>query len=951
MARRYIVVALALAALAGHAIALAAGRALLSNLIELLMAALAAAVCFQAAARASGFARSFWRYLAAALSIYTLGQAFYAYYDSILHASVLTWWPSDLLLFFYVAPVAMALFLGEDSAESRAFRWQRTLDFLQIGIVTLSGYLIFFYFPWQAHEQVASVQLLTWRVENIRNVLLTAAFLIRAGTAHSRLVRSLFGRVTVFLALFSISYAIYVYLETWGHMPDASWYELLWTVPRMILIGLVAGWDPPAEAGPPHKETAKETLVLAQFAHIALPLLVLAMARYAVGQQLKIAVAAVMASFACSSLRLVLSQRAQQKALERTRSLQEKYRLLFERNRAGVFRSTLDGRILECNESFAAILGYSREELINMPAHLLYPGGKAERDARIADFRRVGSYSNYEICFRRKDGGLAWVIQNLTLTRDEQGIEITEGTAVDITPRKLAEKEVSAWKNRYDAAVRASGLVLFEWDPATRETTFGGALEDVLGYDVEEFQNKSREWRRLIHPDDLTRYVEIMQRAVDDHEPFGLEYRVRAKNGSYRSMRERGQVIVPFGGNAPRMVGFIADVTEQRDLEVQLRQSQKMEAVGRLAGGVAHDFNNLLTVISGYAELLLEGGDPASAVHKDAKEIRAAARRAAALTHQLLAFSRQQILQPKVLDLNEIIRETERMLTRLIGEDIEMRTVLASDLGQVEADPGQLEQILMNLVINSRDAMPQGGKLTIATSNVRLDADYTDSHPYVTPGDYVCLAVSDTGVGMDAETCSRIFEPFYTTKEVGKGTGLGLSTVYGIVKQSRGHIEVYSEPGRGTTFKIYLPRKLSLPSNSGLQRPAASGGSERILLVEDDAQLRELTTAVLAAQGYAVFAAGSVEEVSAICARHNVDLLLTDVVMPKTSGKEIAQTVSARFPGVKTLYMSGYTTDAVVHHGVLEEGIFFLQKPFTPAALAAKVREVLDAETSTAKDP
>lgn len=394
------------------------------------------------------------------------------------------------------------------------------------------------------------------------------------------------------------------------------------------------------------------------------------------------------------------------------------------------------------------------------------------------------------------------------------------------------------------------------------------------------------------------------------------------------------------------IIASVLDVSELAHATQQLRQAQKMEAVGRLAGGVAHDFNNLLTIISGYSELQLETTEAGDEVHRQAKEIRAAARRAASLTQQLLAFSRQQVLQPKILDLNEIIREMERMFARLIGEDVETRTVLAPDLGLIEADPGQIEQILMNLVVNSRDAMPHGGKLTIDTANSHLGPEYTVDHSYVMPGDYVRLAVTDTGIGMDAETCNRIFEPFYTTKEMGKGTGLGLSTVHGIVKQSGGHIEVYSELGHGTTFKIYLPRakKASIRPRLEPQRSVGQRGSEKILLAEDDAQLRELAASVLVSNGYTVFPAADADEVDAICAQQSVDLLVTDVVMPKMSGKDIATRVSAHFPRAKTLYMSGYTTDAMVHHGVLNEGIFFLQKPFTPAALAAKVREVLDSD-------
>ena len=942
-----------LALLLLHALLLYFKLGLASDLLEAVLPLAAASVAFAKARPSGGFEKTFWRLVGVACFIYALAQTLATYYDVVLQASINVWWPSDVAFLFFVAPLAMTLFVEADPLSPGAKATQ-ALDFIQIGLVNLAAYLFLFYFPLQEHPGEPTVQMLNWSVFSTRDLILSTAFLLRAVYAGSERLRSLFGRVAIFLWLFSAGEYLYLRQQALYSIRFGTWYELGYSVPFIVLLALVMQWKPqpePAVALKPSFEHSRAALVLAQAAHIIFPLMVLGFVQLGTHSRFAVAATTVFASFACSAARLYLSQTENERiiAAERTtaRSLhkaEQRYRKLFERNRAGVFRSTLDGQIVECNEAFAAMYGYTREEVLRMPAHMLYFGGKAERESRIAAFRKVGEYSNYEICYRRKDGTPAWAIQNVALVQDENGAEFTEGTVVDITPRKLAEKEISTWKARYEAAVLASGQILFEWDPASNQSTFGGAVEGVLGYSGEEFQNKSREWRDLVHPDDLVRYVEVMRHAVDTLEPFEVEYRVRAKDGSYRSMREQARVIVPFEGASPRMVGFIADVTEQRDLELQLRQSQKMEAVGRLAGGVAHDFNNLLTIISGYSELLLESA-ASPGPRKQAEEIKSAAHRAASLTQQLLAFSRQQVLQPKVLDLNGIVREVERLLGRLIGEDIDLRTVLAPDLGLVEADPGQIEQILMNLVINSRDAMPRGGKLTIDTANAHLDRDYASDRRYVAPGDYVCLAVSDTGVGMDAETCSRIFEPFYTTKDVGKGTGLGLATVYGIVKQSRGHIEVYSAPGRGTTFKIYLPRtqRRSTGAATELQRTVKHGGSEKILLVEDDAQLRDLATAVLTSHGYTVFSAGDVNAVGAVCSGQQIDLLVTDVVMPHVSGKEIASQVIGHFPQVKVLYMSGYTTDAVVHHGVLEEGISFLQKPFSPATLAAKVREVLDA--------
>ena len=394
----------------------------------------------------------------------------------------------------------------------------------------------------------------------------------------------------------------------------------------------------------------------------------------------------------------------------------------------------------------------------------------------------------------------------------------------------------------------------------------------------------------------------------------------------------------------------IRDVTERVALEERLRQSQKMEAVGRLAGGIAHDFNNLLTIILGYAQILADGLPKDSRLADSTTQIKSAAERAAGITRQLLAFSRKQVLSPRVINLNEIVLNLDSLLRRLIGEDIEVLTVPANDLGAVKADPGQIEQVIMNLALNSRDAMPQGGKLTLETANTNLDESYARDHQPVQPGPYVMLAVSDTGHGMSAETMTRIFEPFYTTKEVGKGTGLGLSMVYGIVKQSGGYVWVYSEPDRGTTFKIYLPRVDQPAEEVGADRHPAKvlRGSETILLVEDDPQLRELSSSVLSHCGYNVLAASTPEEGLAICKtnHNNIRLLVTDVVMPRINGRQLAEQILRLCPQVRVLYISGYTDNAIVHYGVLDSGLWFLAKPFTLSALIAKVREVLDSTTN-----
>jgi len=420
--------------------------------------------------------------------------------------------------------------------------------------------------------------------------------------------------------------------------------------------------------------------------------------------------------------------------------------------------------------------------------------------------------------------------------------------------------------------------------------------------------------------------------------------------GPWRHRVKDGRIIyvdvaahdLEFRGRPGRLV-VAHDITGQKELEAQLLQSQKMEAIGRLAGGIAHDFNNLLGVIVGYGERVLRRLPPAE--RREIGEVLKAADHAASLTRQLLAFSRRQVLQPRVIDLNAAVRDLDGMLRRIIGEDVHLIVALKEALGRVRADPGQVQQVLMNLAVNARDAMPKGGQLTIETDNAELDESYVSAHHEVTPGHYVMLAVTDTGLGMDAETQARIFEPFFTTKEAGKGTGLGLATVFGIVKQSGGSIWVYSERLRGTTFKVYLPRVDEVaPEGAASGEGPGAGGSERILLVEDADSLRELAREALEEHGYKVVQAVSGPAALEALERESdpIDLVLTDLVMGGMSGRELAEQITAKRPGMRVLYMSGYTDDALAHHGVLDSNVAFVEKPFTIDGLLRKVRDVLD---------
>jgi PAS domain S-box-containing protein len=630
------------------------------------------------------------------------------------------------------------------------------------------------------------------------------------------------------------------------------------------------------------------------------------------------------------------------------RGSEERYREIFEMDLTGSCISSADGKVLASNPAFARIFGFSSvEEALASPARSFYKTSDA-REELIDLVRRERKIENRETELVRRDGSSIFVVQNLQGVFDEGG-ELLEMHShfLDITERRQAEAE----RARLLSVLEASLNEIYVFDPNTLRFEYvnAGACRN-LGYTLDalckmtpldlkpEFTEAS--FSKMISP--------LLHREKEKHVFCTVH---RRADGSLYPVEVHLQLVEL--SDKPTFLAVILDITERkqaeealRQSEAQLRQSQKLEAVGQLAGGIAHDFNNLLTAINGYSALALKRLDDASPLKSYIEEIRRAGDRAANLTRQLLAFSRKQILEPKVLDLNEVVGDMSKMLRRMIGEDVELATHLASELGRVKADPGQIEQIIMNLVVNARDAMPTGGKVTIETANVFLDDEYAREHLPTEPGPYVMLAISDTGMGMDAETQARIFEPFFTTKELGKGTGLGLSTVYGIVKQSGGFVWVYSEPGHGTTFKIYLPQVDAEKTTKG--KPvdeAAQHGSETILVVEDEEVVRKVAREILEGAGYDVLVADKSEEAIRLCIEHpqEIHLLLSDVVMPGASGREVADRLVSLRPEMKVLFMSGYTDEAIVHHGVLDPGVKFIQKPFSLAALCKRVREVLDA--------
>jgi two-component system cell cycle sensor histidine kinase/response regulator CckA len=625
-----------------------------------------------------------------------------------------------------------------------------------------------------------------------------------------------------------------------------------------------------------------------------------------------------------------------------------------------IFDSTGDGillaeaetrRFVHANNAISRMLGYSQEEIMDLSVADIHPAEDLPHVSAQFEKQLRGEITLAPgLPVKRKDGSVFYADVS-TAPLKLEGRPHMLGIFRDITERKRAEESLRQSEENYRSIFEgaAEGILIAEHH--TRDIKYvNPAMCRMLGYNEDELKH-------LIVNDIHPAY--ILDRLGSDFEAHDRERKTmlqqdiecKMKDGTiiYADVVITTRIIID---GIPHSAAFFTDVTEKKKaeddkkkLEVQLLQARKLEAVGRLTGGIAHDFNNILTAIIGNAEIILADlpkGDP---MREGVEEIRVAGDRAVSLTGQLLAFSRKQVLQPTVMSLNETVRDMDRMLRRIIGEDIELRTILAPDLGLVEADAGQIEQVIMNLAVNARDAMPVGGKLTIETANAELDEGYSRAHIAVIPGSYVMLSVSDTGVGMTKEVQGQIFEPFFTTKEIGKGTGLGLSTVYGIVKQSKGNIWVYSEPGKGTTFKIYLPRvERSIYTKKKRDKKAGPvTGSETILIVEDDEMVRNFTARVLKGCGYRVLVAADGEEAVRVSGTHEgpIHLMLTDVVMPGMSGQELGERLGASRPGIKALYMSGYADNAIVHHGVLDPEKAFLPKPFTPDALGRKVREVL----------
>jgi len=1033
--------------------------------IDTLAPVTAAVVCWLTAQHAGPFGRRVWRLVAFSCLLTASGQALYTYYYDYLHASLGTLWPSDVLVFFWVVPAMMTLFLSPRD-ENKGYAWLRVCDFVQVCTLVLSVELSQIYVPsrWQAAGRSMEIRALHAGI--LFFGLLAISFLVRGLLCRDRTATSFYLRMGVFLVIHGTVLNSTLYVQSSGHYQQGTWLDVTWTISYGVLIVLAGTWNDP-EVPSEQQPSFTNLTLLAHFSPLLIPAIVFPLVLRIAEEQFYWSVLLVILSFAAAGGRLFV---VQNQLVISSRELQKNLSLLqgiTEGTIDAVFVKDLQGRYLMINSAGARFLGRSVAEVLGKTDQDLFNREVGrnimERDRTVLQSGQTQTYEEF---------GTAAGVTRLYLStkgpfRDSSGQTIgLLGICRDITDRKRAEEEIRQSQQKLRTHLENTPLAVVEWDLNFEVVAWNSAAERIFGYTRQEALGQhghfivppeiqpavDRVWQELLnkkggkkgHPndnitksgaviscewyntplvDDAGRVLGVASLVQDVTERERAEAKFRGLlesapdamvvvDGNGEIILVNAQTEKVFGypreellnrpiqklvperyrekdsdfcaafvaqakapENAKRLelnclrkdgIEFpveisvsplqteqgvlvsaaIRDVTERVALEERLRQSQKMEAVGRLAGGVAHDFNNLLTVILGYTQILTETVTPGSRQAESTAQIKSAAERAAGITRQLLAFSRKQVLSPRIINLNDTMMSLDSLLRRLIGEDIEVLTSPASDLGSVKADPGQIEQVIMNLALNARDAMPHGGKLTLETSNAFLDESYVSEHQPVPSGPYVMLAVSDTGVGMTAEVQARIFEPFFTTKEVGKGTGLGLSTVYGIVKQSGGFIWVYSEVGLGSTFKIYLPRADNDPDQKRAEGrlDRVLRGTETILLVEDDPQVRQLASSVLSHCGYRLLVATNPEEGITLAAKHHseIKLLITDVVMPGMNGRQLADRILQASPWIRVLYISGYTNNAIVHYGVLDEGLSFLPKPFSLSALIGKVREVLD---------
>lgn len=915
------------------------------NALQTLACALAVASAVSASRRSAGLARPFWLLAAAGLAVWGVANLGWAYYEVILHREPP---PGSLVRFLFGTEsifFAMALLLDPDK-DSTALDTESALDFVQIAIVFFFLFVGFYYLPAARWDQ-QSAYLREITVESCEDVILAGLALLQMLRARSAYLRKLYFGFFVYQLAYTVCTGLADFAQVIKITPTGTLFDLAWSVPLLGLALWASHWpgDVVLEAPRPPRRKGFGDFVLTNFTFALAPLIVLLQVSQldAGGRAVRFSLLGL--SILCYATRLGLTN---YRAARITETLQRHNRAL-DSAVNGIAIVDKAGMHTYSNASFAATMGFDdATSIVGRNWREIY----APEDVRLLETEiRQALQKNARwqgpANIHRRDGSALPIEMSITTLPDGGVVCVTR----DVRAHRDAENARAQAEAKFQMLVEQVAAISYiaelgvhgEWLYVSPQ------VEAMFGFAPQEWLSDSRAWIRHVHPEDH-KIVEDAEQASQRGERFQAEYRVIRKDGRVIWVSDTA-VVVAGSGAHPVMEGIIVDITERKQLETQLQQARKMEAIGRLAGGIAHDFNNLLTIIKGYTELALKRPKITPELQTDVERIEDASERASALVRQLLAFSRRQVLQPKLIDLNTIVLGLDQLLRRLMDEGIQMTTIPGQNIGTIKADPAQMEQVIMNLVVNARDAMPKGGRLTIETSNVDLDEAYASEHVSVKAGRYIMLCVSDTGMGMTPETVAHIFEPFYSTKESGRGTGLGLSTVYGIVKQSGGYIWVYSEPGRGSSFKVYLPRveqqaeKLAAPTvATGTQT-----GTETILLVEDQPQVCELALAALTEKGYTVLAASTATEAERLSAQHKgeIHLLLTDVILPSISGRELATRLTPAHPKMRVLYMSGYTFSIIAQGahgqgGALEEGVAFLQKPFTPRALCEKVRECLD---------
>jgi PAS domain S-box-containing protein len=915
---------------------------LVGNALQVFASFMAAFMCYRAARRNAGFSRSFWTLIGFSMAVWGIADIGWAYTEFRYHTVPA---PGSLVRFLFDTHgmfFVMAIFLNQEKTNSDV-DLEEILDFAQIGILFFFIYFGMYFLPAAfLGPKLALEREITVTIWGQIGVVFLG--FVQWQRARFPEARKLYRGLTIYFLIYSVFANLAELLQVSHEVPTGTWFDLAWSIPLLYGAFWAASWRPSESRTQPVEVRSRTLLgiLLNNGMFVFTPLLILyQVAQLGPGWKL-IRFSLLGVSFLCYAVRIGLTQFRQHQGEETVR----RQTLAMDSSLDGLSILNEKGVHIYANKAFAQMLCLDGpEQVIGLPwrrVFALQAIDKLEPEIRSA----LASSSKWMslLQLRRSDGSVLPVEFSINAMPGGS----TACVCRDLSQRNEAEKARADAETKYRLLVEHVNAITYIAEIGINGQWYyvSPQVESILGYSPDEWLAFSRDWDKLIHPDDLPAVI-AAEDASKNGLPFQAEFRLRRKDG--REIWLNDTAVVVQGSNShPVMEGIMVDITDRKHLETQLQQSRKMEAVGRLAGGIAHDFNNLLTIITGYTDLALSRASIPLEIRADIERIDNAAGRAAALVRQLLAFSRKQVLQPKTIDLNVIVLNLDKLLRRLMDDNIEMVTLTQEGVGKVKADPAQVEQVIMNLVVNARDAMPEGGRILIETSNVDLDSSYADEHVTVKPGRYVMLAVSDGGVGMSNETLAHIFEPFYTTKASGSGTGLGLSTVYGIVKQSGGYIWVYSEPGKGSTFEVYLPRVEDTAEQSASPQPPtqrSQRGTETILLVEDEEAVRDLIRTVLTEHGYEVVAARDTQHAIKISASHSreIHMLLTDVIMPGMSGRELATSVTARRPGIRVLFMSGYTDNVITTGGMLETGIAFLQKPFSPTTLVTKVREVLTA--------